>query len=101
MLQHLACNSSQSLDAHQHYLRATKSRQRRIIDCAFRFGWIFVAGEECHVRVMGTVRDWNPRIRRSSDGRGNPRHNFEWNPRRRYIVRFFGASPEYEWIAAF
>jgi hypothetical protein len=82
-------------------LCAAKFRQRRIIDCAFRFGWIFVPGEECHVRAMRTMRHWDACIRRPRDSRGNPRHNFKWNSRTGDLLRFFGASTEHEWIAAF
>jgi hypothetical protein len=82
-------------------LCAAKFRQRRIVDCAFRFGWIFVAGEECHVRVMRTVRHWDACVGRSGDSRCDSRHNFKRDSRSGDFLRFFCASAKHEWIAAF
>src|SRR5262245_38371644 len=60
-----------------------------------------MTGKECHVRVMRTVRHWNPCVCWPGDRRGNPRHNFKWDSCTGDLLRFFGPSAEHEWIAAF
>src|SRR5947199_9969191 len=106
---HYYCMSSPYFSFYTHFypihapwphLRAAKLSQRGVVNRAFGFRWIFVAGKKCNVRILRAMRHWNSRIGWPGDGRGDSRHNFKLNSRINGCLCLFRATPKNKRIAA-
>ena len=98
--QHFARDRFDSLDAHQHHLRASEFGERRKVDRDLGFLRIFVPGKKGDVRILSAVRHRNPGVGRSGNRRRNSGNYDERHARRSKRLRFFRAAPEHKRIPA-